>query len=77
MAEYVLYHQHCGHVAIIDNYRGLCETIHAQLVAKGQHGWRIRTGASDEDITSLLRQERCDGCKVGPPSDPEVGDGQG
>ena len=66
MAEYVLYNQRCGHVAIIDNYRGICETVHASLARKGQHDWRIRTGASDDDIASLLRQERCDGCMIKP-----------
>lgn len=64
MAEYVLYNQRCGHVGLIDNYRRICEAARRHLASKDYHNWRIRVGASDEDVASLLRQDCCDGCRT-------------
>ena len=64
MAEFVLYNRRCGHVAVIHNDRPTVEAIRGVQQAAGFHDWRIRAGASDEDIASLLRQDGCDGCRV-------------
>jgi hypothetical protein len=62
VAEYVVYDNRCGHILGITNDRSLCKR-QAQLL--GLDGsWRIRTGASDADILSLLRHERCETCSL-------------
>lgn len=64
MSEYVVYHQDCGHVGGISNSPDIAQ---AQLAAGGgeRAGWRVREGATDEDILLLLFRFSCDRCSLG------------
>lgn len=72
MSEYVVYHRTCNHVAGICNDRTIAEYQIGLLAGMGRFGWRIRTGASDDDIRGFLRQDGCSECLITPREVPGV-----
>lgn len=64
MADYVVYHKDCGHIGYIGNHRPSAELTVSAAAAVGNFGYRVRVGASDADIESLMREERCGTCRL-------------